>query len=47
MRYTQDESYYLLDAQPEASVYLGVKTGTDPQEMGCCAPDLAAGGNAV
>lgn len=33
MRYTQDESYYLLDTKPGASVYLGVKTGTDPQEM--------------
>ena len=33
MRYTQDESYYLLDATPEASVYLGIRTGTDPQEM--------------
>lgn len=33
MRYTQDESYYLLDAQSGAGVYLGVKTGTDPQEM--------------
>lgn len=33
MRYTQDESYYILDAQPEASVWLGVKTGADPTAM--------------
>ena len=25
MHYTQDESYYLLDAGPEASVYLGLR----------------------
>jgi mannose-6-phosphate isomerase class I len=33
MHYTQDESYYLLDADPDAVVYLGLKTGIDPQEM--------------
>ena len=33
MRYTQDESYYLLDAEEGACVYLGVKSGTDPAEM--------------
>lgn len=31
--YTQDESYYLLDAEPGATVFLGLKTGVDPQEM--------------
>ncbi|MBN2486051.1 MAG: class I mannose-6-phosphate isomerase [Bacteroidales bacterium] len=31
--YTQDESYYLLDAGTGASVFLGVKTGIQPQEM--------------
>lgn len=31
--YTQDESYYLLDAEENASVYLGLKTGVDPDEM--------------
>jgi mannose-6-phosphate isomerase class I len=30
MHYTQDESYYLLDAGPGASVYLGLKDGVDP-----------------
>ncbi|MEI8093100.1 MAG: class I mannose-6-phosphate isomerase [Spirochaetales bacterium] len=29
MHYTQDESYYLLEAGADATVYLGVKTGTD------------------
>ena len=33
MAYTQDESYYLLDAKEDACVYLGVKTGTDPEQM--------------
>jgi len=33
MHYTQDESYYILDATPEAVVYLGTKTGIDPQAM--------------
>lgn len=34
MHYTQDESYYLLDAQgSDPCVYLGVRTGTDPDEM--------------
>lgn len=32
MHYTQDESYYLLDAQGEdPCVYLGVKTGANPE----------------
>lgn len=33
MHYTQDESYYMLDAKPEALVYLGVKKGTDKGEL--------------
>ncbi|MGY3944837.1 class I mannose-6-phosphate isomerase [Aeromonas tecta] len=33
MPYTQDESYYMLDAAPEACVYLGTRTGIEPQEM--------------
>ena len=33
MCYTQDESYYLLDAKPGATVYLGLKTGADKDEM--------------
>ena len=33
MHYTQDESYYLLDARPGASVYLGIKDGVDPSDL--------------
>jgi mannose-6-phosphate isomerase class I len=39
MRYTQDESYYLLDAAPGASVVLGLREGVDRSAM---ARDLAA-----
>ncbi len=33
MNYTQDESYYILDCEDGASVYLGVKEGVNPEEM--------------
>jgi mannose-6-phosphate isomerase class I len=33
MHYTQDESYYLMDADPGALVYLGLKEGIDPDAM--------------
>lgn len=33
MDYTQDESYYLLEALDDATVYLGVKEGVDKEEM--------------
>lgn len=33
MHYTQDESYYLLDAGEDALVYLGLKEGVDPEAM--------------
>jgi mannose-6-phosphate isomerase class I len=33
MYYTQDESYYLLDAQDGAAVYLALKTGVCPEDM--------------
>ena len=33
MPYTQDESYYLLDAQSDAVVYLGLKKGVDRVQM--------------
>lgn len=38
MAYTQDESYYMLDASAGATVYLGLKEGIDPAKM---AADLA------
>jgi mannose-6-phosphate isomerase class I len=33
MAYTQDESYYMLDAAPGATVYLGLKEGIDREAM--------------
>ncbi|HUV96856.1 MAG TPA: class I mannose-6-phosphate isomerase, partial [Acidobacteriaceae bacterium] len=33
LTYTQDESYYLLDAEPGAVVYLGLKEGIDRAQM--------------
>jgi len=33
MHYTQDESYYFLDVDGEADVYLGLKENIDPEEM--------------
>ena len=33
MHYTQDESYYILDAGADAAVWLGLRTGTDPRAM--------------
>jgi mannose-6-phosphate isomerase class I len=33
MHYTQDESYYLLDAKPGAQVYLGLKNNVDKAQM--------------
>jgi hypothetical protein len=33
LAYTQDESYYLLDAAPDATVYLGLRDRTDPVEF--------------
>jgi mannose-6-phosphate isomerase class I len=33
LRYTQDESYYMLDAASDATVFLGLKEGIDAQAM--------------
>ncbi len=33
MHYTQDESYYLMDAKKDAVVYLGLKNDVDPDTM--------------
>jgi len=33
MHYTQDESYYILDAEPGSCVYLGLKDGVDASAM--------------
>lgn len=33
MHYTQDESYYMMEAKPGAIVYLGLREGVNPSEM--------------
>ncbi|MBB5058024.1 mannose-6-phosphate isomerase class I [Granulicella aggregans] len=33
MKYTQDESYYILDCEPDSELYLGLKEGVDRDEM--------------
>jgi mannose-6-phosphate isomerase class I len=33
MDYTQDESYYMMDAEPGAQVFLGLREGVDPTAM--------------
>ncbi len=35
MNYTQDESYYILDAGENSSVYLGVRTDTSKEDFFC------------
>jgi hypothetical protein len=42
--YTQDESYYLLDAGDDAVVHLGLRSGTDPEEMAAALRTAAEGG---
>ncbi|OFY53973.1 MAG: mannose-6-phosphate isomerase [Bacteroidetes bacterium GWF2_49_14] len=44
MSYTQDESYYLLDAGEDATVYLGIRDGADPEDMISALRDADAGG---
>jgi len=44
MAYTQDESYYLLDAGEDATVFLGLKTGVDPEKMTAALMQAQGGG---
>lgn len=44
MSYTQDESYYILDAEPGAGVFLGLREGIDPVEMVSALEDAQHGG---
>lgn len=44
MHYTQDESYYYLDAVPGAEVFLGLKDSADPVAMACDLRIAQAGG---
>jgi len=46
LQYTQDESYYLLDAGDDACVYLGLKDDTDPVAMARELEKAQAGGPA-
>jgi hypothetical protein len=45
MHYTQDESYYLLDATEEGCVYLGLKENVDRRQMTEELRQAQAGGN--
>lgn len=44
MSYTQDESYYMLDAMPDAAVYLGLKEGIDANQMAADLSSAQVGG---
>lgn len=44
IHYTQDESYYLLDAKDDATVYLGLKEGIDREQMTADLRDAQWGG---
>lgn len=46
MHYTQDESYYLLDAGPGASVYLGLREGINAAAMAADLERAQSGGPA-
>lgn len=46
MHYTQDESYYMLDAGEDAQVYLGLRSGIDSQTMLRNLEAAQEGGNA-
>ncbi len=45
MDYTQDESYYFLEAEEDACVYLGTKKGVDSAEMIAALEDAQTGSN--
>jgi mannose-6-phosphate isomerase class I len=44
MHYTQDESYYLMDVEDDAIVFLGLKEGVNPEEMIAGLEEAQAGG---
>ncbi|HVU35141.1 MAG TPA: class I mannose-6-phosphate isomerase [Opitutaceae bacterium] len=46
LSYTQDESYYLLDADSDASVYLGLRDHIRPEEMANALREAQRGGAA-
>jgi mannose-6-phosphate isomerase class I len=45
MHYTQDESYYLLDCDDQAVIYLGLKTGINSDDMMRSLREAADGGD--
>lgn len=45
LHYTQDESYYMLDASSSATVYLGLREGIDPHAMVADLRKAQEGGN--
>ncbi len=45
MHYTQDESYYLLEAGPDATVYLGLRDNINREQMIADLRQAQAGGN--
>jgi len=44
LHYTQDESYYMMDVEDDAIVYLGLKEGVNPGEMLADLEEAQAGG---
>lgn len=44
INYTQDESYYMMDTEEDAIVYLGLKEGVKPDEMLADLEEAQAGG---
>ena len=44
MHYTQDESYYMLDAEEDACVYLGFKEQVNQQQFAAALSEAQAGG---
>jgi mannose-6-phosphate isomerase class I len=45
LHYTQDESYYMMDVEDDAIVYLGLKEGVDPDSMLNDLVEAQSGGN--
>lgn len=43
MKYTQDESYYILDCEPGAYMYLGLRDGVEPDAFAHALRDANAG----
>lgn len=44
LHYTQDESYYMMDTEEDAIVYLGLREGVNPEEMLADLEEAQAGG---